>query len=313
MISRRLLRIKIFQVLYAHFSSPDNTLSAAENNLEYSIEKTYDLYCYLLLLPMAVTRYAESRIELGRQKKMPTYEDLHPNLRFVENRVTQQLAAHAPLQSYLEKKGLNWVRYPELIRNLYQELVASDVYAGYMALDACTYRDDRAVWQYFYETLLVNNDMFFDILEEQNIFWNDDVELVVSMILRTLSMSTEQRLHPLLPLYTDEDDKEFAFTLLKETIRHNDANQQLIAKYARNWDLERIAFADTLILSMAITEIETFPSVPVRVSFDEYLELSKFYSTEKSSVFINGILDRIVEELSASNRIVKADGGAPAK
>lgn len=309
MISRRLLRIKIFQVLYAHFTSKDNTVSAAVNNLSLSIEKTYDLYCYLLLLPMALTRYAESRIEIGRQKKMPTYEDLNPNMRFVENKVTAQLQANAELQANLEKRGLSWVRNPELIKNLYLALTATDAYVGYMSLDTCGYREDRAIWQHFYENVLVNNDMFFEVLEEQNIFWNDDVELVVSMILKTLSMSSEQRPQPLLPLYTDKDDEEFALTLLKETIKNNAANQELIGKFAKNWDLERIAFADTLIISMAITEIITFPSVPVKVSFDEYLELSKFYSTEKSSVFVNGILDKIVEELRQQKRILKDGRG----
>ena len=306
MISRRLLRIKIFQVLYAQFTAKEQSLSVPVTMLTHSIEKTYDLYCYLLSLPVALRHYAAGRVDLAMHKRMPTYDDLHPNLRFIDNAVTAQLEQHKALQAYVQQRGLTWANYPELIRQLYGELSSSEAYQTYMTAAKGDYRSDLALWVYFYESVLAGSELLLDILEEQNIFWNDDVELVISMIIKTLKSNSETGTHHLMNLYTDEDDRKFAFDLLTETIRRNDENQHMIDRYATNWDLERIAFADTLILSMAITEIVTFPTIPTRVSFDEYLELAKFYSTEKSSVFINGILDKIVHELTAEQRFVKA-------
>lgn len=306
MISRRLLRIKIFQVLYAHFTGEDCALAPTVKSLTSSIEKTYDLYCYLLLLPMALKRYAEQRIEIARNKKIPTSQDLNPNTRFVDNAVILQLENSEALRTEIENRTLSWTKFPELIRHLYIKLTETEEFAAYMNEDTSSYAADMNILNFFFEQVLVEDDMFFDVLEEQNIYWNDDVELVVSMVIKTLKANTAQNVKPLMPLYTDEEeDKEFAFALLRETIKSNDENQKLIDKYATNWDIERIAFADTLILSMAITEMVTFPSIPVKVTFDEYIELSKFYSTEKSYVFVNGILDKIIVELTNNQKIVK--------
>jgi len=308
MISRRLLRAKILQVLYAHFNTDSVGYVKPEKDLVFSIQKGYDLYFYLLLLVVAVRRYAESRIELARNKKLPTHEDLHPNTRFVENEAILQIEANPAFNQYLTERRISWVDHPELIKNLYAKLIESPYYKEYMERSASGYSDDKQLLVDFFSNELEEYDMFYDILEEQSIFWNDDIEFMVSMVIKTI--------HELRPaktnipaLYKSDDDREFAFALLRETILHYDQYRQIIEEYVDNWDIERVAHIDNLIMQMAINELVEFPSIPVKVTFDEYLEMAKYYSTPKSSIFINGLLDKIALNLTEKGIITKAGRG----
>ena len=308
MISRRLLRIKILQILYAHFNGDDPDIAKSEKDLVFSIQKAYHLYFYLLLLVIYVKRYAESRIELARNKKLPTYEDLHPNTRFIDNEVIRQIEENPEFNKYLDEFGMSWVNYPELIKNLYNKMIESSYYQEYMERLTCNYEDDRQMIVDFYSGELEDNDMFYDILEEQSIFWNDDIEFITLMVVKTIMEMTTQKIN-IFPLYKSDDDREFAFHLLRATIVHYDEYRRLIEVYVDNWDIDRVALIDNLILQMAMNELIEFPSIPVKVTFDEYLELAKYYSTSKSSVFINGLLDKISTDLTQEGKIAKTGKG----
>ena len=308
MISRRLLRIKILQVLYAHFNSDGPGVEKSEKDLEFSIKKGYDLYFYLLLLMVSIKRYAETRIELALNKKLPTHEDLHPNPRFIENEAIRQLEENTAFSRYINKHRINWSDHPELIKNLYFKLIESPYYKEYMERATSGYEEDKQVLIDFYSSELEDDEMFNDILEEKSIFWNDDIDFMVSMVVKTLNEFRPGKTG-ILPLYRSDDDRDFAFTLLRETIAHDDQYHKMIDDYVENWDIERIALIDNLIMQMTINELVLFPSIPVKVTFDEYIELAKYYSTPKSSVFINGLVDKIAIDLTEKGIISKTGRG----
>ncbi len=311
MISRRIIRTKVLQVLYAYYSSPGKTLGNTEKELFFCINKSYDLYHYLLALVIEIADYAEKRIEIRRRKHQPTEEDLHPNTKFISNQLIQQLRENRQLNSYIGQKKLTWVNNPELVKELYLFLTESDFYEEYMADKNRSFLDDRKfVDKIFTKIILVTEDLY-QALEEQSIYWNDDVEFVVSMISKTLKKFTpnsdsDQRL---LPLFKDQDDRDFAKELLRKSIINHDELRELIKEHSKNWDLDRIAFMDILMMQLAITEFLYFPSIPTKVSLNEYIELSKFYSTEKSRNFINGILDKTLKDLKTGGKISKIGRG----
>ena len=308
MISRRLLRIKILQILYAHFNAEGSGIVKSEKDLVFSIQKAYDLYCYLLLLMIAIKRHAESRIELARNKRLPTYEDLHPNTRFIDNEVIRHIEESPAFNQQMGERKMSWVNHPELIKNLYNKLTESSYYQSYMDREACCFADDKQLLVDFFTNELEDYEMFYDIMEEQSIFWNDDIEFVVIMVIKTIKEMRPGKMS-LLPLYKSDDDREFAFRLLRASIVHHDEYRKLIEGYVDNWDIERVAYIDNLIMQMAINELIEFPSIPVKVTFDEYLELAKYYSTPKSSVFINGLLDKISADLTQKGKITKTGRG----
>jgi N utilization substance protein B len=311
MISRRLLRIKTLQVLFAFFRAENDSLANAETELFHSIQKAYDLYHYIFLLLIDIKLYAENRMELAKQKQMPNYDDLNPNTRFIENKVFKLIEENASLKSYLKERKLSWVNYPELIKKLYQKVTASNYFSRYMEASECDYSTDRQLIITLLSKELLDFEDFEQCLEEQSIYWNDDLEFMVGMVTKTLKKFNENQLPstPLFPLFRNDDDEDFAKRLLRKSIlKHND-NVKVIDKYTQNWDVDRIASMDILIMEMALTEILEFPSVPVKVSFNEYIEISKFYSTEQSSMFINGVLDKIINTFRSENIIQKQGRG----
>jgi N utilization substance protein B len=308
MISRRLLRIKILQILYAHFNAGGSSIGKAEKDLIFSIQKAYDLYFYLLLLIIAIRRHAGSRIELARNKKLPTYEDLHPNTRFIDHQVIRQIEESPEFTRYMSEHKISWVNHPGLIKSMYRKLLEAPYYKKYMELPTSNYDDDRQLLVDFYSDELESDNMFYEILEEQSIFWNGDIEFVIIRVIQTIGEMRPDKIS-LFPLYKSADDREFASRLLHESIVHQDEYHKLIGEYVDNWDIERIACIDSLILQMAINELIEFPSIPVKVTFDEYLELAKYYSTPKSSVFINGLLDKISADLTQKGKIIKTGRG----
>jgi len=308
MISRRLLRIKILQTLYAGFNSEGLNLTKSEKDLVFSIQKAYDLYFYLLLLVIAVRRYAESRIDIARNKKLPTYDDLHPNTRFVENEVIAQIAGSAAFNQFVNERKMSWVNHPELIKSLYNRLIESSYYQEYMERPSCCYDDDKQLLVDFYTNELEESEMFYEILEEQSIFWNDDIDFVIIMVIKTITDLRPDKIG-FLPMYKSDEDREFSFRLLRQSVLHYNEYRSLIEKYVDNWDIERVAQVDNLILHLAINELVEFPSIPVKVTFDEYLELAKYYSTHKSSIFINGLLDKITADMTESGKIFKTGRG----
>ena len=307
MINRALLRVKVIQILYSHYKGDGKSLPIAEKELLFSLEKTYDLYFQLLQLSLDITRYAADRIDARRHKMRPTEEDLNPNMRFTENRFVSQLAENEQLNDYLKKRKLSWVNYPELIKNLHEEIVSADFYKEYMNAKKSDYEEDKEIWRKIYKKTLLNSEELDEVVEEQSIFLIDDVEIVLSFILKTikhfeLENGAEQEL---LPMFRNEEDREFGAKLLKSTIENGDEYLKIIDAHTRNWDLDRIVFMDILIMQTAIAEICNFPTIPINVTLNEYIEISKKYSTEKSGTFINGVLDNVVNQLKSENKLIK--------
>lgn len=309
MLSRRLLRIKVVKALFAHLKSGAENMMASEKTLMTSVDKAYDLYFQMMLLPAELVRYAEQRIEIGRQKKLPAYEDLHPNTKFVDNRVIRLLADSDTVNDYAAARKLGWAKYPELIRTLYTQLTESDYYKDYMQRETRSFAEDRKFVEDFFKEMQ-SCDALDDALEEMSILWADDLPYIVMMILRTLANLRPSHGELRVPSkFKSDEDPEFVKTLFEKTLVHYGEFQEYIEKFTANWDVERIVFMDNLILGTALAELTSFPAIPVKVTMDEYIEISKYYSTPGSSTFINGVLDKLVESLTAEGRIAKSGRG----
>lgn len=310
MINRRLIRIKALQVLFAFYRNEGDSLSALERELFRSIEKSYHLYLLLLLLPESMVEHALAKIEMGKQKFRPSPEELNPNLRFVQNRAVAALAACNDLQRKANDNRLNWDHFPEVAKSVFNQFIASDFYNDYMNAEHCTFSDDKAILVNLLNTILNANDDFEAFLEEQSIYWNDDLEFVSSMASKTIKKidETDSSL-TVMPVFGNADDEEFAKRLLRNTVLKHKENLELIDKFTYNWELDRIAAMDTLIMEMAITEIMEFPTIPVKVSMNEYIDIAKFYSTEQSNSFVNGVLDKVIASLKVNGQIQKQGRG----
>ena len=311
MISRRIIRIKVLQILYAFFTSPDTSINNTEKELFFSLQKTFDLYHYLMSLVIEIEKFAEERIDLGLKKHRPTSAELAPNTRFINNLLIRQLKSNISLNKYLESSKLSWQDEADLVRKLYLSLIDQDFYKEYMSAAESSYADDRKLVEDIFKYLILDNEDIESLLEEQSIYWNDDLDFVVSMILKTFKKFKEfsDERQSLLPMYKDDEDRQFAKDLYRKVVLNHIENVVLIKQHTVNWDIERIAFIDNLILELALSEFLYFPSIPTKVSMNEYIELSKYYSTENSRNFINGILDKALKDLKKENKILKAGRG----
>ncbi|GAB1415510.1 transcription antitermination factor NusB [Paludibacter sp.] len=307
MINRVLLRIKIIQVLYAYFKGETKTTLMVEKELFYSIEKTYDLYYHLLNLAIVITDYIEQRIESKKNKLLPTQEEINPNTRFVDNTFIAQLRKNIHFKAYINERKLSWVNSPDVIKELSEEIFACDFYQEYMEKESVSYNDDKDLWRKIFKRVILQNESLDDSIEEQSIFWSDDVEIVVSFILKTIKRFDENEgsSQALLPMFKDEEDVDFAKKLINGVLQNTDEYREIIDKHTQNWELDRIAFMDILIMQVALSELLNFPTIPVNVTLNEYIEIAKKYSTEKSGTFINGVLDNIVTFLKKENKLIK--------
>ena len=310
MISRRMLRIKAIKALYAHLKSDADSLMASEKTLVASIDKTYDLYFLMLSLIVELAHYAEQRQELARKKQLPTYEDLNPNRKFVENSVIRLIDSSDAVNDYLAAHKLSWAQYPELIKTLFSQLEQSEYYKAYMSRAERSFRDDLALVTEFYTNELESSEILEDVLDEMSILWNDDLGFALIMVTRTLSnMRPSHTDVKILPKFKSEEDLDFAMQLFEKASLGYADNLLYIEKFTRNWDVERIALMDNLIMATAVAELVTFPSIPVKVTLDEYIEIAKYYSTPGSSNFINGVLDKVVATLTEQGKIKKSGRG----
>lgn len=308
MINRVLIRLKVIQIIYAYYQNGGKNLEAAEKELFYSLSKTYDLYNYLLLLMVEITRFADRRIDNRRHKLRPTEEDLNPNTRFIDNAFMAQLAQNAQLVEFSNNQKRSWDDESDFVKRLFSQIEETKAYQEYMAKETLTYEDDRELWRKLYRTVIASNDEIDEILEEQSLYWNDDKAIIDTFVLKTIKRFSPENgaEQELLPEYRDEEDREFARKLFRAAITGAETYRNMMAESTKNWDMERIAFMDILIMQVALAEMLTFPSIPVSVSLNEYVEIAKMYSTPKSSSFINGMLDTIVNKLKDENKLRKA-------
>ena len=307
MINRVLLRIKIVQILYSYYKSDSKSLPVAEKELFHSIEKTYDLYYHLLQLSIEITRFSANRIETKRNRLRPTEEDLHPNTRFIDNEFILQLSKNVQFNEYLTAHKLSWVNYPEIIKELFEELICTDFYAEYMNASTVDYAADKDVWRKIFKKVILQNEELDDSIQDQSIYWTDDIEMVVSFVIKTIkrfdaSKGDEQEL---LPMFKDQEDIDFASKLIRSVLTKGPVLREMIDVNTKNWEIDRIAFMDIVIMEVALAELMDFPTIPVNVTLNEYIEIAKTYSTEKSGTFINGVLDNIVGQLKAENKLIK--------
>jgi len=299
MISRRLLRIKALMALYAFNRREDGNLSQAETELMFSIGKTYDLYHYLLLLVLDVADIASEKIDQALQKRMPTKEDLNPQKWFIDNLVIVQLRQNIAFNKYISSKKLSWVNYSHIPRLLYNKMITWDVYEEYMRSEIHNYQSDKKFLIKLITDLFANSEDLQSNLEEQSIFWNDDMEYISAMVEKTLKKFKAESGEntQLMPLYKNEEDEEFVKILFRKAILNSKKCSELIDKNTTNWEVDRIALMDILVMQLAVTEVLEFPEIPVKVTLNEYIEIAKYYCTSKSSTFVNGILDNIVKEI----------------
>lgn len=309
MLSRRLLRVKVAKSLYAHLKSGSDNLKASEKYLVESIDKAYDLYFQMLSLIVEVSRYAEDRQELAKQKKLATYEDLNPNRRFVDNPVVALIANSDSVNDVLAARKLSWANHYDTIKDVYNRLVEAEFYTKYMSLSSASFTDDRRFVEDFF-TWLEEDEAMLEVLNEMSLLWCDDYGFALYMALRTVQNTKQSHdMLRVLPKFKSDEDLDFARTLFIKSLVQFEENQEIVDRYTQNWDVERIAFMDSLIISIAIAELTTFDSIPVKVTLDEWIDIAKFYSSPTSGNFVNGVLDKIVSELTANGRIKKSGRG----
>lgn len=307
MINRVLIRLKIIQIVYAYYQNGSKNLDAAEKKLFFSLSKAYDLYNYLLMLMIALTNYAQKRIDAAKAKLAPTAEELYPNMKFVENKFISQLEVNRQLMDFISNQKRTWENDEDFVKGLFEKIVASDIYKEYMASSENSYEADRELWRKLYKTFIFNNEELDILLEDQSLYWNDDKEIVDTFVLKTIKRFDEKNgaNQPLLPEFKDDEDQEFARRLFRRAILNCDYYRHLISENTRNWDLDRVAFMDVVIMQCALAEILSFPNIPVSVSLNEYVDIAKVYSTAKSGSFVNGTLDGIVKELKKEGKLSK--------
>lgn len=307
MINRNLIRIRVVQIVYSWYQNKNNDLRKAEKELMFGMQKSYDLYYYMLTLMLELTKIYEARVESRKNKFLPTDDDLNPNTNLIDNKFINQLSDNRQLQLYINERPLSWVDHESFVKTLLDKILESEAYKSYSLISSPSYEQDREFWRKTFKDFIYLNEELDDILEDESIYWNDDVEIVQSFVLKTIKRFSEfnESNQPLLPMFKDEEDKRYALKLLDETIINEKKFRELIEKHTEKWDFERIAIMDLIIMQIALAEISTFDSIPTNVSMNEYIEIGKSYSTPKSSIFINGILDAIVHELKKENLIFK--------
>ena len=298
------------KAVYAHLQCECDNVPSTEKNLLASIDKAHELYFQMLALAPELVRYAEERQEIGRNKMLPTAEELNPNRKFVENKAVARLAECEAINVFCSKHHLSWSGRNDLIKNIYTELCAQEFFRKYMASESRSFREDAQLVADIYQNILEENELLEEVLEEMSSLWADDLGQTLLMVIRTItSMRESHEQVKLLPKFKSEDDLDFAKKLLRASIVNFAANQELIDKYSSNWEIDRVAMMDSVILAVAIAEAETFASIPVKVTLNEYIDIAKYYSTPSSSVFINGVLDKITAQLTEEGRIVKSGKG----
>lgn len=302
----------MLQLLYAYGKREDITLVEAERDLMKSISKSTDLYYETLLLLTEIQHRAFMKIDAARNKRLASNIDLNPNTRFIENPILQAIPKNKKFQSYTNSNMISWNDSLETVVYFYNKLMESNIYQKYMSQKEVSYEEHKQLVIDLFSEIVIADDMFYQMLEEKSIFWNDDFELVLSIVHKTLKNIREDQSEEdsiLYPIYKPEEDSEFARMLMRKTILENETNLKLIDKFTYNWEIERISDTDKLIMSCAISELKNFPSIPIKVTLDEYIEISKSYSSPKSGAFINGVLDKAVSLLKDSDQLLKTGRG----
>jgi N utilization substance protein B len=311
MISRRLLRIKALMALYAFNRRDDGDLAHAEKELLFSIGKSYELYHYILLLIVELADVTGEKIDLALRKKIPTPEDLNPNRRFADNMLIRQIRENTSLKKFVATSKISWANHPEIPRTLYNKMQKWEPFIEYMTAEKSSYNADKKIISKLVTEFFPVSEDLLSGFEEQSIFWNDDLDYVAAMIEKTFRKFRDERgfQGSLMPQYRNDDDEQYVIKLFRKVILRSKECSELIDRNTTNWEVERIALMDILVMQLAITEIIEFPEIPVKVTLNEYIEIAKYYCTSKSSTFVNGILDKVVREMKEKETFRKTGRG----
>ena len=312
MLNRRHLRIKVLQILYAFFQSKEIDVVKAQNELLLSVERMYDLYLYLLLTIPELKRAAETNNENRKNKLRPNESDLLPNLKWVENSLVLKIEESKELNKVSSARKVNWLgaENQEIFRKMFLQVKDSETYFEFMENGLKDFEEDKKFALALFKNEIINSEFLHNYIEDKSIYWLDDIDLCCSMALKTLKTADPDKEISILSLYKEDDDeKEFILNLCRNTIEMDVENEKLIETLAVNWEVDRIAKMDVLLLKMALVELQTCSSIPTKVTMNEYIEISKFYSTPKSNLFINGILDKAISQLTKEKKIKKIGRG----
>ncbi|HEY9551296.1 MAG TPA: transcription antitermination factor NusB [Prevotella sp.] len=307
MINRELIRIKIVQLTYAYYQNGNKNMDNAEKELLFSLSKSYDLYNYLLQLIVAITQEERLRIDIASQRAEREGTE-KPNTKFAFNKFAIQLEENKMLNEFIENQKLTWDNDKEFIRKMCNHIEQSTAYNEYMQSEEDSYEADREIWRKLYKLFVQESEEMDSLLEEKNLYWNDDKEIVDTFVLKTIKRfdAKSASKQELLPEYKDIEDKDFARKLFRATILNADQYQRYMSETSRNWDFSRLAYMDVVIMQIAIAEMMTFPNIPISVTINEYVDLAKLYSTPKSGGYINGMLDTIARYLIDTGKMMKA-------
>jgi len=317
MLNRRILRIKAFKVLYSSVLCGNTSLAQAESQLDQSCEAVRDLYIYMLGIVSPLTRIARERIEAAKAKYNPTEEERNPNMKFAENRLAALLDGDDDFQKVFNKKKFSWAQYDLLLKKVMNSVVTKDYYKEYMASDEVSLDADCRLFTRIFEEEFVDSVELEQILEEKSIYWNDDLAYALTWCCKTFRSLAKGESWSLIPLYQSEmlkgdgveSDKYFVRKLLQASFAGYEKYSAMVAESVSGWEKERLFSTDVILIVMGLAEVVTFPTIPVKVSINEYVEISKFYGTPKSRAFVNGLLDRLVQTLVNEGVVVKEGKG----
>ena len=313
MINRTMVRTRVVQTLFAYYKDGDKTPGTARKELRKSFADTYDLYFMLLDFMNELTAYAQQQLEEQSARARATHASWVPNKRFVQNRFAQQIFDNRALRARMAEQNLSWDAGIPAVHEVYKQLVESDFYKQYMEADACTYEDDKRVWRQIYQNLLVDNDALSDALDEMEVVldksnWTVDADIVISYVIKTIKRFKEDSTPetPLLEMFDSEEELTFATQLLEFALADHAKSEERINSHLKGWDADRIAYMDRVLVETALAEIIHFDDIALTVSMNEYIELAKTYSGDKSYMFINGILTEIIRDLRNEGDMFKA-------
>jgi N utilization substance protein B len=308
MLNRRHLRIRVLQFVYSWNKSKDTDIVKVEKQFLKSLEKVEELYILLLLILIEVRDFAEDFQEDAKKKKLPSDEDLNPKTRFLDNLFIQKLKDDTSLMSKANELKLSFSDSRSLIKAIYLEIINTPLYENYISEEETGFDVDKKFILKLFSKHIIDMAALQDFLNEQDIYWDDDLPFVSSMIVKTIKESSDSNTS-LFDLFNNKEEKDFALNLLRFSIIHSDEYTELISSKTKNWDIDRVALMDLILMQMALTELLKMPQIPVKVSINEYLELAKYYSTPNSKNFVNGILDNLYIELKRKGLITKTGRG----
>lgn len=309
MINRVLIRAKVVQMLYAYMVSKDSmTLTTAKKELTKSLDKSYELYNALLKLMIELTDVQDLRLDEAKHKFLPTEEDLNPNMRFVENEFVKRLRADQTLADFVDDKKINWRDDELFVRLLLDKILRSEEYQEYMEMPKTSLVRDGEVWYQLMKKVVLPDENLLEHLQSMSVYYtDDDLQIIGQFVMKTIRRFEDEESQPILPQYKNDDDSKFGEQLFSKAVAEMEENNSYIDQFVKTekWDVERIALMDRVVMCTALTEIRNYPSIPVNVSLNEYIELAKDYSTPRSGQFVNGILNAVVNKLRADKVIIK--------